>query len=247
VVSASLASATFTWDAVADQGDGAGQDYFEAGLDHYTSWITVDGGPPMQRSESLIPLTIREPLARGQSACLHVVAFDRVGNASADRGACAKALEAPPMPDWGPLGVSIVANPLPVGLVGLDSWLWLDPTPQPIQVDETIEGVLYRIRARPLSAAWDFGDGDVSSYTGSTSFGVPFPSPSQVTHVFQAHSRLGYVISAAITYSVRWSVLVGGAWLGPYPMGTVARAAVPLVYPVEQAQPVLLELGVLNL
>jgi len=67
-----------------------------------------------------------------------------------------------------------------------------------------------------------------------------------VTHVFQAHSRIGYVIEAAVTYRVSWSALVGGGWLGPYPMGTAARAAVPLVYAVEQAQPELLQLGALS-
>jgi len=55
--------------------------------------------------------------------------------------------------------------------------------------------------------------------------------------MFQAHSRLGYVVGASVSYRVSWSAFVAGSWVGPYPMGSVQRAAVPLVYPVEQAQP----------
>ena len=36
-------SVSFTWDPVADQGDGAGADYFVSGMDHYVSWLTLNG------------------------------------------------------------------------------------------------------------------------------------------------------------------------------------------------------------
>jgi len=106
-----------------------------------------------------------------------------------------------------------------------------------------VGGVTYRITARPAGVTWDFGDGDVERRVGSAAFGVPFPAPSQVTHIFQAHSRLGYVIAAAVTYWVSWSALVAGVWSGPYPMGSVVRETAPLVYPVEQAQPEIVLMG----
>jgi hypothetical protein len=237
VVAGASRSVSFTWDPVGDQGDGAGQDFFESGLDHYTSWVTIDGGSPLQLADTAAPRTVVQAVSNGHNACIHVIAVDRVGNRTADQSACARALMPPPVPDWGPLAVAVTANPAPTGLVGLDSWLWLAPTPARERIDETVDNVDYRITATPVGAEWDFGDGETASYATAAGFGVAFPLQSSITHVFQAHSRLGYVVGAAVIYRVSWSAFVGGTWLGPYPMGTVRRAAVPLVYPVEQAQP----------
>src|SRR5260370_11764595 len=49
-------SVSFTWDPVVDIGDGAGIDYFVAGMDHYTSWLTINGGAP-----GMPPLLIAAP------------------------------------------------------------------------------------------------------------------------------------------------------------------------------------------
>jgi hypothetical protein len=243
VVSVSPVSASFTWDPVGDEGDGAGPDYYEAGLDHYTSWVTLDGGPPLREASSALPTTVEQAVLPGQNACIHVVAVDRVGNATADQSVCARAVGAPPMPDWVPLASVVVANPQPVGLVGLDSWLWLDPKPQNAVVDETVGGVAYRVTATPVGAGWDFGDGDVELYSGRAAFGIPFPGTSPVTHSFQSQSEGGYLVGASVRYTVSWSAFLGGVWVGPYPMGTVLRAAVPLRYRVEQAQPEVLSMG----
>src|SRR6266852_4399252 len=69
-------SVSFTWDSVVDIGDGAGIDYFVAGMDHYTSWLTVGGG-----SQRLQLLSTPEPRTITQSgmspldiACVHVQA-----------------------------------------------------------------------------------------------------------------------------------------------------------------------------
>jgi len=237
VVAATPDSVSFTWDPVGDQGDGAGQDFFESGLDHYTSWVTIDAGPPLQMANTAAPRTVVQAVPHGHNACVHVVAVDRVGNRTADQSVCARALTPPPMPDWGALAVAVLANPAPMGLVGLDSWLWLDPLPVAERLDERIDGVDYRVTATPAGATWDFGDGQIASFGTAAGFGVPFPMQSPVTHMFQAHSRLGYVVGASVSYRVSWSAFVAGSWVGPYPMGSVQRAAVPLVYPVEQAQP----------
>jgi len=243
VVATMPTAVAFTWDPVADQGDGAGRDYFEAGLDHYNSWITVDGGPPQQLESTSAPRAITAIVRPQQVACVHVEAVDRVGNATPDETACGKAIGAPPMPAWLPLASKVAANPYPLGLVGLESWLWLKPQPRATEVSETHAGVQYLISATPTGADWDFGDGDHVSLTGGASFGTAFPAQSSVTHTYQAHSQPGYVVRADVNYSVTWSALVGGAWTGPYPMGTMTEAAAPLVYSVEQAQPELVRLG----
>jgi hypothetical protein len=52
------ASISFTWDPVSDRGYGAGADYFAVGMGHYTSWLTIDGGPPIERRDSALPLVL---------------------------------------------------------------------------------------------------------------------------------------------------------------------------------------------
>jgi len=243
VVATTPTSVTFAWDPVADRGDGAGRDYFEAGVDHYSSWITVDGGPPQQFASASTPRVITAVVPPSQDVCVHVEAVDRVGNATPDETRCRKALGAPPMPAWLPLASAVVANPHPVGLVGLESWLWLDPQPQAMETIETLAGTRYSITATPIGTDWDFGDGQTVSLAGGASFGLPFPAQSSVTHTYEAHSETGYAVRALVRYSVTWSAMVGGAWAGPYPMSAMTEAARSLTYPVEQAQPELVRLG----
>src|SRR5258707_995303 len=78
-------------------GDGAGIDYFVAGMEHYAAWLTNDGG-----SQRLKLLSTAEPRTITQSgmsplgiACVHVQASDRVQNASAEEVTCSRALATP--------------------------------------------------------------------------------------------------------------------------------------------------------
>jgi hypothetical protein len=48
-------------------------------------------------------------------------------------------------------------------------------------------------------------------------------------------------VQAAIRYDVSWSAIVGGRAFGPYPLGSMDLPAHALIYPVEQAQPELVE------
>lgn len=238
VVSATPSSVSFTWDPVADQGDGAGQDYFEAGMDHYTSWITIGNDPArVQERTTAAPRLISQYAGVGTTACMHVEAVDRVGNRSAEKIACAQALSPPPMPRWSAAS-RVLADPVPPGLAGFETWLWLAPTPHTITATETYNGVQYSVTARPVTSVWDLGDGG-----GASGFGDAYPRPSSVTHVFQADNLAGYAIRAWIRYDVTFEALVAGAWLGPYPMGGVVLPAAPLVYPVRQAQPELVALS----
>jgi len=237
-------SVSFTWDPVVDIGDGAGIDYFVAGMDHYTSWLTVGGG-----SQRLQLLSTPEPRTITQSgmspldiACVHVQAFDRVQNASAEQVACSRALATPPMPAWTAFASRVAANPGPAGLVGLGSWFWLDPSPRGLTIHEKDRGTDYSITATPRSSAWDFGDGVTASLPGPRGYGRAYPEQSPVTHVYEAHNQAGYIVRASVRYEVTWTAVLGGLTVGPYPMGAFVQEAIPLRYPVQQAQPELLRI-----
>ena len=234
----------FTWDAVADLGDGAGIDYFVAGLDHYTSWITLNGGSQrLQFLSTTEPRTVTEArMSPVDVACLHVQAFDRVENASTEGVTCSRALAAPPMPRWMELARRVAANPEKIGLVGFETWLWLDPMPRVLTVQETDPGTVYSITATPISTAWDFGDGAIGNVAGSPGYGARYPQPSSIRHVFEAHNEDGYEVRASVRYAVTWSASTAGRIVGPYSMGTFEQPAVPLRYAVEQAQPELIRI-----
>jgi hypothetical protein len=236
-------SVVFTWDPVADRGDGADQDYFVSGLNHYVSWLTVGNAPTrLQQASTATPRTLSLGGMNPQDrACLHVQAVDRVQNSTPEQVACASPLGPPPMPAWpGPQG-AVTANPAARGLVGLDSWLWLAPTPATITVDEKVGATNYVVTATPRGADWDFGDGGSMRVGDRSGFGTPYPQRSAVTHTYEAHSRPGYVVKASVRYDVSWTALVGGRAFGPYPLGVVQLPALPLIYQVQQAQPELVE------
>ena len=232
-------SVTFTWDPVGDRGDGAGRDFFMSGFDHFASWLTVGGSAKrLQVGTTNRPrsLTQRE-MAPSQTACVHVIAYDKLQNASLERTACSGPLTPPPMPAWVARNSSVVANPTAPGLVGLDSWFWLSPAPSPMSIDETYQGIHYVLTATPTGADWDFGDGAASRYFDASGFGEPFPLTSAVTHAYEAQLQSGYPVQASVRYEVTWTAVVGGRSAGPYPLGVAVMRAGPLRYPVEQAQP----------
>jgi hypothetical protein len=119
---------------------------------------------------------------------------------------------------------------------------WLDPAARSATIHESDGGIDYAITATPVSAGWSFGDGAVAELAGPQGYGRPYPQQSPVTHVFEAHDERGYVVKASVRYSVTWTASIGGQSEGPYPMGTLVQAAIPLGYPVEQAQPELLRI-----
>jgi hypothetical protein len=236
-------SVAFTWDAVADRGDGAGRDYFVSGMDHYVSWLTVDDRPGrMQLGSTSAPRVLElEGMRSGETACVHVQAVDQLQNSTAEQIQCAGALSPPPMPSWTAVQPRVMVNPGAVGLVGLETWLWLSPSPTEMSVSELYRGVRYELTASPIEVDWSFGDGVASRYPGLSGFGRPYPRVSQVTHTYQAHSEAGYDVRASIRYGVSWTALVAGRSFGPYPLDSVDLDAWTLTYRVQQAQPELLE------
>jgi hypothetical protein len=232
----------FTWDAVADRGDGAGRDYFVAGMDHYVSWLTSNArSGKLQLAATPSPRVLQlDGMRAGETACVHVQAVDRLQNSTADQVQCAGALAPPPMPGWTPIQPQVEANPQGTGLVGLETWLWLAPSPTEMSIDEHAPGVDYQLTASPIDVEWAFGDGTTASYPGLSGFGRPYPESSPVAHTYQAHSKAGYRVGATVRYAVRWTALVAGRSFGPYGLGSVDVEARPMSYPMLQAQPELL-------
>ena len=233
----STSSVSFGWQPVLDQGSGAGLDYFAAGFDHFVAWLTVDGGPAEQWGTPVTPqvLTARG-LRPGDTACLHVIALDKLFNATPEEQACGGPAVAPPAPPPPPSG-AVAADPHPVGLAGLPAWFWLAPAPAASVVEETYAGRAYRVAMAPGSVGWSFGDG--GSLTAGA--GAAYPAESDVQHEYETATSAGYTVAATISWSYSWYVRAGASWLGPYPMPPRSSQAQPLSYPVEQAQP---ELGV---
>ena len=232
-------SVTFGWEPVADRGDGAGADYFASGMDHYTSWLTVGAGAPQQRADTAAPRTLTATgLAAGQTACVHVLAVDRLQNASSEQSSCARVLTPPPMPSPPP-PPAIGVSPAPPGLAGLETWFWLTPAPAAVVSEVTAGAYRYRVTQAPVSVAWTFGDGTSQSGELPAAAGTPYPARSSVTHVYQRHDA-GYPVAAAVTWSVTWSAQAGGDRYGPYGLGDEASAPARTAYPVRQAQTELL-------
>jgi hypothetical protein len=230
-------SVSFTFDPVADRGDGGGQGYFSVGMGTYDSWITVDGGAPQQRATTSTVRTMTVAgLGSGDTACAHVIARDNLLNAAPEGDVCGQAIPPPPPPSWSLSPGTIYANPSAAGLTGFPSWLWLSPQPQAQTVSETANGYQYQVTATPQSTTWRFGDGGTTSAGDPGGFGQAYPSQSTVAWTYQAEAG-GYQVSAVTTYATTWTVQSGGVTYGPYPMGTVDGPATTLTYPVEQAQP----------
>ncbi|HAF18628.1 MAG TPA: hypothetical protein DCK96_02645 [Chloroflexi bacterium] len=244
VLRISTNSVAFTWNPVVDVGAGAGADYFVAGMDHYTSWVTMnDSSQPRQLLETVEPRTVTQAgMSPLDVACVHVQAFDRVQNASPEQVKCSRALAAPPMPRWTELAARVVANPAGIGLVGLDSWFWLDPAPHAVTIHEINGGIDYAITATPVSATWNFGDGGIADLAGASGYGRPYPQPSSITHVFEAHTQDGFIVRASVRYAVTWTASMAGRSPETHPMGMFVQTALPLRYPVKQAQPELLRI-----
>jgi hypothetical protein len=103
--------------------------------------------------------------------------------------------------------VRIGVNPAARGLVGLDSWFWIEGfdgsvTAPPI----TAFGMTVDVRLSSGSVQWDFGDGE--TLTGD--LGRAYPAESTVQHVHQHDGT--FTITAAIDLVPEYRVN-GGPWI----------------------------------
>ena len=130
--------------------------------------------------------------------------------------------------------VTIEVNPQP-GLVGVESWFWIDGyNGSPITHSTDAFGRLVKVEASVLRYEWSFGDG--SKVVGD-SVGNPYPERSDVRHVYERSSLgypSGYPVEVAFVFSVRYRV-GGGGWIDLPGITRVAQA----VYPVQESQAVI--------
>ena len=100
-------------------------------------------------------------------------------------------------------GLEITSNP-GRGLVGLESWFWLEGGGQSLSDSLSAFGVRVDVHALPVSYEWDFGDGTVVT---TDSPGNPYPQRSPVIHMYESSSapyQDGYPVSVTTIFEVRW-------------------------------------------
>jgi len=130
--------------------------------------------------------------------------------------------------------VDVGMNP-PRGLVGAESWFWIEGyNGEPIANSTNAFGALVEVEARVAHYEWSFGDGTVIS---SDSPGRAYPDRSSVRHMYERSSAGladGYTVDASFVFSVRYRVN-GGSWRSLPGITRTARAN----YPVRESQAVI--------
>jgi hypothetical protein len=134
-----------------------------------------------------------------------------------------------PIPD-----VTIAVNP-ERGLVGVDSWFWIEGYDgEPITESTDAFGSRVDVEARVQRYEWSFGDGTTMK---TESPGRPYPERSDVRHIYErsslGHER-GYPVEVGFFFSVRYRV-DGGGWIDLPGIERVAEAR----YPVRESQAVI--------
>jgi hypothetical protein len=121
------------------------------------------------------------------------------------------------------------------GVVGVDSWFWLQGYRGASVKDSTNPfGQLVEVEATVTRYEWSFGDG---THITSESPGNPYPERSEVRHTFERSSAgydAGYPIDVSFVFSVRYRI-DGGPWIG---LPGITRQA-HTDYPVRESQAVI--------
>jgi len=121
------------------------------------------------------------------------------------------------------------------GVVGVESWFWMEGYDGSLITDSTDAfGFLVEIQARVTQYRWSFGDGTVIE---STSPGRAYPERSQVRHTYERSSAgltSGYRVEATFTFQVRYRV-DRGEWIA---LPEISRTA-SSTYPVRESQAVI--------
>lgn len=129
---------------------------------------------------------------------------------------------------------SVRMNP-DVGLVGAESWFWIEGyRGEPLTTSTDALGVPVTVEARPTTYLWSFGDGTTLETTAP---GRAYPERSEVRHVFQQSSWSmpgGYPVEVRFGLSVRYTIN-GGDWVDLPPITRTASAR----YQVRESQAVL--------
>jgi hypothetical protein len=127
--------------------------------------------------------------------------------------------------------VTIAINP-ERGLVGVDSWFWIEGYDgEPITESTDAFGSRVDVEARVQRYEWSFGDGKGMKTENP---GRPYPERSDVRHMYErsslGHDR-GYPVEVGFLFSVRYRV-DGGGWIDLPGIERVAEAR----YPVRESQ-----------
>jgi hypothetical protein len=121
------------------------------------------------------------------------------------------------------------------GLVGVDSWFWIERyNGLPIEDSTDAFGQLVEVEARVTNYEWSFGDGDTIT---AKSPGRSYPHRSEIRHVYQRSSAglaSGYPVEVTFTFDVRYRV-DGGGWIELPGISRVAGTS----YSVRESQAVI--------
>lgn len=129
---------------------------------------------------------------------------------------------------------SIHVNP-EHGLVGVESWFWIEGYDGvPISDSTDAFGSLVEVEARVTSYEWSFGDGTTIA---SATAGSAYPERSEVRHVYERSSAGmpgGYPVEVTFVFEVRYRV-DGSGWSILPGISREVRAD----YPVRESQAVI--------
>ncbi len=121
------------------------------------------------------------------------------------------------------------------GLVGVDSWFWIDGYDgSPIEESTNAFGQRVEVEASVTRYEWSFGDGE--TFVAKT-VGRSYPRRSQIRHVYERSSAglaAGYQVEVRFSFSVRYRI-DGGGWIELPGISRVAATA----YPVRESQSVI--------
>ncbi|MDP9299529.1 MAG: hypothetical protein M3P43_01305 [Actinomycetota bacterium] len=121
------------------------------------------------------------------------------------------------------------------GLVGVDSWFWIDGyNGSPIEESTNAFGQRVEVEASVTRYEWSFGDGETLV---AKTVGRSYPHRSQIRHVYERSSAglaSGYQVEVSFSFSVRYRI-DGGGWIDLPGISRVAETA----YPVRESQSVI--------
>ncbi|MDP9331439.1 MAG: hypothetical protein M3P11_12475 [Actinomycetota bacterium] len=121
------------------------------------------------------------------------------------------------------------------GLVGVDSWFWIDGyNGSPIEESTNAFGQRVEVEARVTRYEWSFGDGKTLV---AKTVGRSYPHRSQIRHVYERSSAglaSGYRVEVSFSFTVRYRI-DGGGWIDLPGISRVAETS----YPVRESQSVI--------
>lgn len=125
-------------------------------------------------------------------------------------------------------GVGVNPSPSEGAVVGVETWLWVDPAAwQPVTAQAAAGSVVVTATASPRRVVWDMGNGDSVMCEGpGTPYDPDRPSEQQATDCSYTYQRSSaqepsgtFRVTATVVWEVSWSVsgAPGGGSLGTTP------------------------------